>query len=96
MAMDATRATTVQAILERALRGELNEDDVRWRCGLGTEAVTLVMLALTRQVARQQAGASPPVDPATPSGQVPIYLKPSAKKRRKRSWPAPQNLIQLV
>ena len=89
MGTDATRTTTVQAILERALRGELSEDDVRRLYGLGREAVTLVMLALTRQVARQQAGASPPIDPATPSGQVPVYLKPSAKKRRKRSGAKP-------
>ncbi len=89
MGTDATRTTTVQATLERALRGELNEDDVRWLCELGPEAVTLVMLALSRQVARQQAGASLPVDPATPSGQVPVYLKPSAKKRRKRSGAKP-------
>ncbi len=89
MGTDATRTTTVQATLERALRGELNEGDVRRLCELGTEAVTLVMLALTRQVARQQAGASPPIDPATPSGQVPVYLKPSAKKRRKRSGAKP-------
>ena len=27
MGMDATRTTTVEAILERALRGELSEDD---------------------------------------------------------------------
>ena len=72
MGTDATPTTTVQAILQRALRGELSEDDVRRLCELGTEAVTLVMLALARQVARQQAGASPPVDPATPSGQVPV------------------------
>ena len=89
MGTDATRTTTVQATLERALRGELNEDDVRRLCGLGTEAVTLVMLALARQVARQQVGSPPPVDPATPSGQVPVYLKPSAKKRRKRSGAKP-------
>ena len=84
MGTDATRTATVEAILERALRGELSEDDARWLYGLGPEAVTLVMLALARQVARQQAGSAPPVDPATPSGQVPVYLKPSARKRRKR------------
>ena len=68
MGTDATRTATVEAILERALRGELSEDDARWLYGLGPEAVTLVMLALARQVARQQAGSAPPVDPATPSG----------------------------
>ena len=89
MGMDATRTATVEAILERALRGDLSEADACRLYDFGPEAVTLVMLALARQVARQHAGSPPPIDPATPSGQVPVYLKPSAKKRRKRPGAKP-------
>ena len=86
MGTDAARATTVEAILERALHGEVSEDDARRLHGLGPEAVTLFALAMAHRVTELEAvgaKASPP-DPATPSGQVPVYLKPSAKKRRKR------------
>ena len=40
MGTDAARATTVEAILERALHGEVSEDDARRRHELGPEAVT--------------------------------------------------------
>ncbi len=91
MGTDAARATTVEAILERALHGEVSEDDARRLHGLGPEAVTLFALAMAHRVTELEAvgaKASPP-DPATPSGQVPVYLKPSAKKRRKRPGAKP-------
>lgn len=48
---------------------------------LGPEAVTLFALAMARHVAGLQS-ASP--SPATPSGMVPVYEKPTAKRRRRK------------
>ena len=46
---------------------------------LGPDAVALALLAAARRIAelqRQTGGTSP--SPATPSGMIPVYLKPNA------------------
>ncbi len=68
------------------MRGELTETDAQRLHALGPEAVTLFALAMAYRVTELEtagAKASTP-DPATPSGQVPVYTKPAAYKRRKR------------
>jgi transposase len=51
---------------------------------LGAEAVTLFALAMAVYVAAlQQAAATP--GPSTPSAMVPVYQKPSADKRRRKT-----------
>ena len=82
---------SAESFLDAALRGTLTEADARRLYGLGPEAVTLVLLATARRVAELEATgshASTP-DPATPSGQVPVYAKPAATKRRKRPGAKP-------
>ena len=44
MGTDAARATTVEAILERALHGEVSEDDARRRHGLGITVSQVVSI----------------------------------------------------
>jgi len=91
MGTDASTRVQVQAILDAAMRGELAEADARRLHALGPEAVVLFALAMARRVAgitAAEAKASSP-DPSTPSGQVPIYTKPTANKRRKRPGAKP-------
>jgi hypothetical protein len=91
MGTDATTRAQVQTLLDATLRGELAEADARRLYALGPEAVTLVLLATTRRLAqlRQTPPTTTAVDPATPSGQVPIYTKAPASKRRKRPGAKP-------
>ena len=91
MGTDATTRAQVQTLLDATLRGELAEADAQRLYALGPEAVTLVLLATTQRLAqlRQTEPTPPAIDPATPSGQVPIYTKATASKRRKRPGAKP-------
>ena len=87
--MGTDASTRVQVLWDAALRGELTETDAQRLHALGPEAVTLFALARAHRVTELEAAgakASTP-DPATPSGQVPVYTKPAANKRRKRPGP---------
>jgi len=48
----------------------------------GKDAVVFTLLAMARQLALAGAASN---NPATPSGMIPVYKKPPAKKRRKKS-----------
>ncbi len=91
MGKDATRRPKLEMILERALRGDLREADAQRLYALGHEAVTLVLLVTMPRLAelRLVASDATAVDPSTPSGQVPVYAKPPAAKRRKRPGAKP-------
>ena len=91
MGKDATTQTSIESVLAAALSGTLTEADAQRLYRLGSEAVTLVLLATARRVAELEAAGTPAStpDPATPSGQVPIYTKPAANKRRKRPGAKP-------
>ena len=85
-------AKTLDAIINAALRGELDETHARRLHDLGPEAVALALLAASQRIAEQDAriadlqrqshGQRP--SPSTPSGMVPIYTKPNTPKRRKK------------
>ena len=92
-------AKTVEAIIDAALRGELDETRARQLHALGPEAVALALLATSKRITEQGAriaeqdaritelqGQSPAQQPSpsTPSGMVPIYTKPNTPKRRKK------------
>lgn len=47
----------------------------------GKDAVVFALLAMAKQLAESQ---SPTVNPATPSGMIPVYQKPPAKKRKNK------------
>jgi len=77
---------TLDSLLVAATAGELTETQWRQLHPLGPEAVTLVGLAMGRRIIELQdrLNATGPATPSTPSGQVPIYTKPAAPKRRRR------------
>ena len=82
----------VEAIVDAALRGELDETRARHLYALGPEAVALALLATSKRIAEQgtriaelqgeSQGQQP--SPSTPSGMVPVYTKSNTPKRRKK------------
>ncbi len=93
------KANTSDALIDAAVRGELDETQARRLYKLGPEIVVLALLAAAKRIAEQdkrlseqgtviatlqgQSETSQP-SPATPSGMVPIYTKPNTPKRRKK------------
>jgi len=78
-------AKTVEAIIDAALRGELDETRARQLHALGPEAVALALLATSKRIAELQGESQgQPPSPSTPSGMVPIYTKPNTPRRRKK------------
>jgi transposase len=59
----------------------LTREQAECLAALGSEAVVLFSLTLTRRVAELQAKAP---GPSTPSAMVPVYAKPAVKRRRKK------------
>jgi transposase len=70
-------------LLAAALAGTLTEAQATALPALGPEAVVAFAMAMACRVASLMR--PPAVDPATPSGAVPPYLKPAAGRRRRRS-----------
>ena len=60
----------------------LDSDQAEAIFSQGKDAVVFTLLAMARQLALAGAASE---NPATPSGMIPVYLKPPAKKRRKKS-----------
>jgi hypothetical protein len=98
-AMKPGMAKTLNAIIDAALRGDLDETHARRLHPLGPEAVALAMLAASKHIAEQEARLSeqdtviaalqrrnetPQPSPSTPSGMVPIHTKLNTPKRRKK------------
>jgi transposase len=71
----------VKEIVAAILQGTCTEQLVQQLYGLGPEAVTLALMAATRQIAALRTPAA--VHPSTPSGQIPVYAKPNAPRRRR-------------
>ena len=78
-------AESLRAIIDAALRGQLDEALARQLHELGPEAVALAMLATCRRIAELESkGGNGKPSPSTPSGMVPLYAKPNTRKRRKK------------
>jgi transposase len=82
---------TAKAIIAAVLEGKATEPQASQLYAMGPEAVALLVLATTRRIAEQDTriaelqgrlNGSTPTDPATPSGQRPIYTKPAVRTRR--------------
>ena len=86
---------SLDVMVRAALRGELDETQARQLYSRGAEAVTFILTAMARRLVEQDTriaelqsqavtveGAA--VTPATPSGMIPVYAKPSASRRRKK------------
>lgn len=72
----------LNTLLAAALAGKLTQEQARELYGLGPEAVITFALATAARFAQLQGSAG--VTPSTPSGQIPVYVKPSVAKRRRR------------
>ena len=79
------KTSEAAALVEAALRGELSEAQALRLYRLGSEAVKLALLAASRRIAELQNPAKQHTpSPCTPSGMIPVYEKPTARKRRKK------------
>ncbi|MDP7636922.1 MAG: hypothetical protein QF577_05175 [Phycisphaerae bacterium] len=81
---DKRADATAKAIIAAVLEGKATEQQADQLYAMGPEAVALLVLATTHRIAELQSRlkGGGPVDPATPSGQRPIYTKPAARKRK--------------
>ncbi len=86
------KSKSVGAIIDAAVRGELSRTQALRLCKDNPEVIILALLAAAKRIAQQDAritelegngrGAQP--SPSTPSGMVPVYAKPNARKRHKK------------
>jgi hypothetical protein len=88
--MDGGKDTEVAAIISAALEGTLTEQHVDQLAAIDPDLVKLALLATAKHIAEQKATIAklkaklegPPIHPSTPSGQRPVYTKPTAPKRK--------------
>jgi transposase len=82
--MDTAIDKEVKVILVAALDGSLTEDQADRLAEIDAHLLKLALLAAARRIAELKAKLDGPVriDPATPSGQRPVYTKPAAPKRK--------------
>jgi len=88
-----------EALIDAAVRGELGQDQALRLCRRSPELLTLAFLAVTKRLAELQAaattggqgtadgpaGSNPAtISPSTPSGMIPVYVKPTVKRRAKK------------
>lgn len=71
-----------RATQQSLLAASLSEAQARELFRQGEEAVVFALLALTKQLAEAQGKSSS--NPATPSGMIPVYEKPSARRGKRR------------
>ncbi len=76
-----------QSIQDALLAGSLNEQQAVAIYARGKEAVVFALLTLTKHLAESQGK---PSTLSTPSGMIPTYEKPTAKKRGKKQSGAKQ------
>ena len=86
----------VQRIITAALSGQLDEAQALELYQLGPEMVQLALLATVKRIAQQKAqieqlqsqqdAISNSIGPSTPSGQRPIYTKPSNFQASSTTW----------
>jgi transposase len=90
--MKPRKANAGDALIDAAVRGELDETQARRLYQLGPEIVVLALLASAKRIAEQNAlitelqapAKDPQPSPSTPSGMLPIYTKPNTSGRRKK------------
>ena len=91
--MDTQQDKEVRAIFAAALEGTLSEQQVERLASIDPRLVQLALLAAAKHIAEQDATiadlqaklvAPGSVHPSTPSGQRPVYTKPTTPKRKKK------------
>jgi len=80
----ASKEAQLQSLLAAALDGTLTDEQAQQLAEADTDLVKLAWLAVSKRIAELQAklAGAGKIDPATPSGQRPIYTKPKAPKRK--------------
>jgi transposase len=68
------------------IEGRLSDAQAVLLAGAGPEAVRLALLAASARIAQLK---TPVVSPSTPSGMIPVYQKPPARRRKKRPGAKP-------
>jgi transposase len=89
-----TRISTnarIATLITAALDGTLTEQQAKQLAGVDDELGKLAWLAAAKRIAELMAKTQGPprIDPATPSGQRPIYTKPTAPKRKAKPGAKP-------
>ena len=81
----------IAALVVAALEGTLTDRQAEELAQVDAYLAKLAWLAVAKRIAELKAkiDGPPQVDPATPSGQRPLYTKPSAPKRRKKPGAKP-------
>jgi len=87
----------LDSFVAAALRGELDERRARQLHARGAEAVTLILMAMTRCLADQDTRiaelqsprSDSAVTPSTPSEMIPVYAKPDASPSTSRNQRGP-------
>ncbi len=83
--MQPGTAKSVDALVDAAGRGELDEAEALQRCRQSPELFILALLAAAKRIAElQRRPGNQQPSPSTPSAMVPVYAKPNARKRRKK------------
>ena len=84
--MDAKirRNEQIGHLLTAALDGTLTDAQAEELAGVDRDLIKLAFLATVKRIAELKAKVEGPakIDPATPSGQRPVYTKPAASKRK--------------
>ncbi len=81
----ATGTLTISDVAAAALRdASLSEEQAEAIYEQGKEAVVFALLDLTKQLAEAQGKTDSSITPSTPSGMIPTYKKPPAKRRGKK------------
>jgi len=92
MQVGTAAAQTVEELVRRAVRGELDAATLSALCADSPELVSLALLAAAKRIAEQDVrlaelegnGIHGPSSPSTPSGMVPIYTKANKSTRRRK------------
>jgi len=79
----------IRQLLTAALDGTLSDPQAEELAQADPDFLKLAWLAAAKRIAELQGRLSgpPKVDPATPSGQRPVYAKPRAPKRKRKRKP---------
>ncbi len=85
--MSTGTSAQLQAIINAALGGQLDQAAAQRLHAFGPEAVGIAMLAASKRIAELQAATKP--TPSTPSGMIPVYAKANVSKRRKKPGARP-------
>lgn len=83
MSTDAHRQLSNDQIIECAVRGELTEAQIEMLIQHDVKLAKLAFIA-AEQAINQLRGIQPAITPSTPSGQQPVYTKPTRQKRSGR------------